>query len=336
MCYQCRRPVRRGDLGHDAALVPCFQAVVIALPRVSINLCCYNSARYLAETLRSIVSQTYADWELVIVNDGSTDETETIVRGVIAEGWPIVYRYQANEGLGSARNRALELSTGELVAFIDHDDLWLPDKLAKQVVLFDRDPSVGLVFCNTLFFAQDGRFWPHYSKRKPPRGDIFGDLLARYFLSLETVMVRRAALIELDEWFDPSFMMAEEVDLFLRIAHRWKADYVDEPLAKWRIHPDSLTQTRRERFTVEFDEVLDKLSAKIDGFEQRYTVEILAMREMIDRQKAQIAWKNGNVRGCRALLRRHIFHDLKSLMLYGLTALPYRLFEKARLRYHGY
>ena len=306
------------------------------MPRVSINICCYNSARYLAETLHSIVSQTYTDWELVIVNDGSTDETESIVRGVMAEGWPIVYRYQANEGLGSARNRALALSTGELVAFIDHDDLWLPEKLAKQVVLFDRDPGVGLVFCNTLFFTPDGRSWPHYSRRRPPRGNVFRNLLARYFLSLETVVVRRAALAELDEWFDPTFMMAEEVDLFLRIAHRWKADYVDEPLAKWRIHPDSLTQTRRERFAVEFDAILDKLAGSIDGFEQLYNVEILAMRRMIDRQNAQIAWKNGDVRRCRALLRRHVRHDPKSLMLYGLTALPYRSFEKARLRYHGY
>ncbi len=309
---------------------------MIAVPGVSINLCCYNSARYLAETLRSIVSQTYTDWELVIVNDGSTDETETIIRGVMAEGWPIVYRYQANEGLGSARNRALELSTGELVAFIDHDDLWLPEKLAKQVVLFDRDPDVGLVFCNTLFFNQAGRSWPQHGRRKPPRGDVFRDLLARYFLSLETVIVRRTALTELNEWFDPSFTMAEEVDLFLRIAHRWKADYVDELLAKWRIHPDSLTQTKRERFAVEFDVILGKLGAKIKGFEQRYSAEILAMRRMIARQRAQSAWKNGDVPGCRALLRRHVRHDPKSLILYGLTVLPYRSFEKARRRYHGY
>lgn len=320
----------------QAAVVSRAQVFVTRTPKVSIDLCCYNSARYLEETLRSIFAQTFTDWELVVVNDGSTDATDAIIRTAMADGWPIVYHPQANQGLGQARNRALSLSSGELIAFIDHDDLWLPEKLARQVERFDRDPSVGLVYCNSTFFTEDGRSWLQHGRTKPPTGDVFRLLLTRYFLSLETVMVRRAAVTELDEWFDPRFMMAEEVDLFVRIAHRWKADYVDAPLAKWRIHPDSLTQTRRDRFTEEFDAILEKLARKIDGFEQRYSGEAKAMRQMIDRQKAQVAWKNGDVAACRALLGRHMYRDPKSMMLYALTLLPYRSFEKARLRYHGY
>src|SRR5438874_5550918 len=105
-------------------------------PTVSITLCCFNSERFLAETLRSIIDQTYKDWELVIINDGSTDSTESIIQTFIDRKWPIVYHSQQNAGLGRSRNKAVELSRGEFIALIDHDDLWEPEKLARQIPLF--------------------------------------------------------------------------------------------------------------------------------------------------------------------------------------------------------
>src|SRR2546421_314712 len=118
-------------------------------PKVSITLCCYNSERYLDETLQSITAQTYKDWELVVINDGSRDATEDIVRRYMDAGWPIVYQYQENRGLSASRNKSIELSSGEFIAMIDHDDLWSPEKLEKQVPLFE-DPKVGVVYTQTV------------------------------------------------------------------------------------------------------------------------------------------------------------------------------------------
>ena len=118
---------------------------------VSINLCCYNGEAFLDETLHSICSQTYPNWELVIVNDGSTDGTEAIVEKYMNQGVPIIYHVQENQGLGASRNKALELSSGAFIAFIDQDDLWLPEKLEKQIMLFEN-PETGLVFCDVIFF----------------------------------------------------------------------------------------------------------------------------------------------------------------------------------------
>ena len=106
-------------------------------PLVSINLCCYNSEKYLRETLDSIVNQTYKDWELVIINDGSTDATELIIQEYQARSYPIVYHYQKNNGLSKSRNKALQLSKGKYIAFIDHDDIWIAEKLQKQILLME-------------------------------------------------------------------------------------------------------------------------------------------------------------------------------------------------------
>src|ERR671930_69372 len=114
--------------------------------KVSINLCCYNGEKYLEETLQSIFHQTYKDWELVVVDDGSIDTTERIIKSHMAAGKLIMYHYQENAGLGSARNKALQLSRGSYIALIDQDDIWLPEKLEKQVRAFELDRALGRVY----------------------------------------------------------------------------------------------------------------------------------------------------------------------------------------------
>lgn len=301
-------------------------------PTVSINLCCYNSEKYLEETLQSIFSQTYTDWELVIVNDGSGDSTETIVQKHISEGWPIVYEFQENAGLGNARNKALSLSRGAYIAFIDHDDIWLPRKLEKQIPIFEGNAGVGLVFCDSIFFDQRGRNWNVYRRRKPPRGYVFRELLARYFLSLETVVIRRAALASLDEWFDGAFTMVEDMDLFLRLAYYHEMDYVDEPLAKWRIHPESLTHTRYDRFAVEKEIMLKKFVTKVRGFEEAFGREVRRLQSDIECQKAEQAWRSGQVKACRALLRRHMWGEPKASVLFTFSFLPYWFYDAMKRR----
>ena len=209
------------------------------MPRVSINLCCYNSEPFLEETLASVFAQTYADYELVVVNDGSKDRTDEIVRRHIAAGRPIVYHAQPNAGLGRARNKALELSSGELIAILDHDDVWEPRKLELQVPLFDR-PEVGLAASDALFVDSAGRPRGLYSAGNPlQRGKILRELVLYNFVPCAAAVMRRSAIRDAGGFFRPDFRISEEYELFLRLAARAEFDFRPEPLVRLRVHAAS-------------------------------------------------------------------------------------------------
>lgn len=219
-------------------------------PKISVNLCCYNSERYLEETLQSIFSQTYTDWELVIVNDGSTDATERIIRKHQSDGRPIVYHYQSNAGLGKARNKALELSRGKYVALIDHDDVWMQGKLEAQVRLLESDPQLGLVYCDGYAVDAQGRDLALYSnKYYPARGYIFDELAQGCFIRPVAAVVSRSVLEKVGGF--PDFRMAEEYDLFLRIAFEYPIGYIDAPLYKYRFHEQNLSLRGRDAMILE-------------------------------------------------------------------------------------
>jgi len=208
-------------------------------PKFSVNLCCYNSERYLEETLQSVFGQTFQDFELVVVNDGSRDATDTIIRRHLAAGRPIIYHPQANAGLGAARNKALELSHGELIALIDHDDMWEPRKLEKFVPLFDR-PAVAFAGSDAYFINSAGRFLHRYSDvTSMRRGRVLRELFLCDFIPCASVVMRRAAIAAVGGLFRRDFGIAEEYELFLRLAEYDEFDYSPEALVRIRIHAAS-------------------------------------------------------------------------------------------------
>ena len=161
-------------------------------PTVSINLCCYNSKKYLRETLDSIVRQTYKDWELIIVNDGSFDSTESIIQEYIEQGYPLVYRYQENRGLSYSRNKALELSQGDYIALIDHDDLWLDDSLKKLVDGIESD-SYAVCYGGVQFIDKHGKKIKNYIP-KYHSGYIFDRLLKYIDIYVPAVIIRKSVI----------------------------------------------------------------------------------------------------------------------------------------------
>ena len=302
---------------------------------ISINLCCYNGEKYLDETLQSIFKQTFKKWELVIINDGSTDSTEQIIKQYINQGWPIIYHYQNNEGLSSARNKAIELSKGEYLAFIDQDDLWLPEKLEKQVILFD-DVNVGLVFSDTIFFNEDGIEKQLYKKKKPPTGLVFREILSEYFISLETVIIRKDALAKLDQYFNPFFQVIEEYDLFVRLAYHWKVAYVNEVLAKWRVHEASSTWKEGELFPKEQRIMLKQLDKVIPDFKKNYFNEIKMVKCTIALTEAIIKWKSGNRKSARNILWPYFNVSMKFRIIIFFTLFPYSLYKRLRRLITGF
>jgi len=197
------------------------------MPRVSVIIPAYNAERYLGEALDSVMAQTWRDIEVVVVDDGSTDGTQEIVRGY---GPPVRLLEQANAGPAAARNRGVREAEGELVAFLDSDDLWLPEKLALQVPLFDAEGRVALVYCKAERMTGDGTPIPTPAHPRPT-GDVFLALLGRNHCPTSGVVVRRDVFLRFGG-FPEDMVWAEDWHLWLRIAREHEFDAVQQVLVR--------------------------------------------------------------------------------------------------------
>ncbi len=194
-------------------------------PLVSIIMPVYNGARYLAESLASAEAQTYPHFEIVVINDGSKDAS-----GEIAQTFPRVrYWEQENRGIALARNRAINLARGELLAFLDHDDLWAPTKLELQVAYMQAHPEAALVMCRERLFFSDGFTSPIWLNHRLMRSDHLG-------LVPGTWLVKKEVFLQVGE-MDPRFRISDDVDWFLRFRDRgYEYGVVEETLLFKRLH----------------------------------------------------------------------------------------------------
>lgn len=293
-------------------------------PLVSVIMNCYNGEAYLRPAIESVLAQTYSNWEIVLWDNQSKDSSPEITKSY---GDPRIKYFRAEEftSLGEARNRAIQKAQGEFIAFLDVDDIWFPEKLAKQITLFS-DPDVGIVICDTIFFNKDGDFKQLYKSKKPLTGDVFRELLRAYYISLETVVIRRDHLLKLSHWFDNRFSMIEEMDLLVRLSAICKLAYVDEPLAKWRMHEKSWTFEKRSQFPVERRQMISTYKSHFPDFEKNFSHEIKAIEKTAALEESIVAFQKNDKSVGRSKINRFIFQDLKYTTYYFLSFLPNSLF----------
>jgi len=225
-------------------------------PRVRVVIPTFNNARFVAEAIQSVLDQSVADLEIVVVDDGSTDATREVVGGIADRR--VAYRRQENQGPSAARNNALRDATNELVAFLDADDLWLPDKLARQLALVDASPTVGLV--HGAYIVVDEQRRELRRRLGPGLSGRVADRLAVENLvsgSATTALVRRAVLDEVG-LFDESLRGGEDWDLWFRIARVAELAYVPEPIAKVRLHSTNSTRAE-ERIRTDLARLIGKI-----------------------------------------------------------------------------
>ena len=223
-----------------------------AQPRVSVVIPAYNAEAFIQRTLASVLGQEYAELEVLVVDDGSTDDTPDIVETFRDQ---VRLIRQANSGVAVARNRGIAEARGEFVAFLDHDDVWYPQKLGLQVALLDARKDVGLVYANAQFIDQsDRRMWTYLAPTRLHRGAVVTALFLDCFIPLLTVVVRRHLLSELGGFVN-RWHIAEDYDLFLRLAEVVQVDYVEGVVAGYRVHPGNLSRNYAQRI-VEEQEVL--------------------------------------------------------------------------------
>ena len=208
---------------------------------------CYNGEKYLREALNSILAQTFQNWELIFWDNQSTDGSARIFKNYKDERFKYFYASK-HTNLGGGRAEAYPLLSGKFIAILDVDDLWLPSKLADQLRSFD-DESIGFSITNTEFFSNK-RCKVLY-KKPPEQGYITNELLRNYYISLETVMLRRSVVESLEYVFDSDFSHIADFDLIVRTSTVAKLAYVPKVLAKWRVHDASGSWTSKDEFVFE-------------------------------------------------------------------------------------
>lgn len=211
-------------------------------PLVSVIIPAYNASKYLKEAISSIVDQSYPVKEVLVIDDGSDDHPEDIVRAFGADRVKILH--QENSGCGKARNLGVIRSTGEYVAFLDADDVWDPDKLQIQMNKFKNDPEAALIYCDKLWIDENGVPIANcHTQNEFPEGWIFSKLFQANYISCPScVVVRRAALMKVGGFNESSaFKVTADYELWLRISAQFKCLAVPEQLVRYRRHSQNLT-----------------------------------------------------------------------------------------------
>jgi len=214
-------------------------------PAVSVVMAAKNYARFLPAAVESVVAQTFHDWELVVVDDGSSDDTPDAIRPYLADRR---VRYVRSDRLGQSRakNLGVGLSRGEYVAFLDADDAWRPTKLERQLALFRDRPEVGVVFCRRSLIDANGRPLPSPPSPPPPRGRVPDRMFVQNFVCFSSVVVRRGVFDHVGR-FDPQWDLAIDYDLWLRVAKYHDFDFIDDALVLYRTGHGNLSQKLADR-----------------------------------------------------------------------------------------
>ena len=207
-------------------------------PRVSVVIPTYNRNSMLKEAVESVLAQDYQNFELIVVDDGSTDHTPEILKSY---GQTVTVIRQHNQGVSSARNAGIKAASADLVAFLDSDDLWLPRKLSKQVDFFNANPNALICQTEEIWIRAGVRANPK-KRHKKVSGMIFEPSLKLCLVSPSAVMIRRS-LFETVGLFDENLPACEDYDLWLRISCRYLIYLIDTPLIiKRGGHADQLSR----------------------------------------------------------------------------------------------
>lgn len=236
------------------------------MPQISIIIPAYNSAAFILQTIASVQAQTFDDWELIVVNDGSGDDTESILKNVDPRVRVI---NQPNAGIATARNTGVKASIAPYIAFLDHDDLWHPQKLATQLACMQQNPDAGIVFGNFSRWESDTQ--PEFptsaidpqSITKELSGWIYHKLALTNWVLFSTVLIRRTVFDKIG-LLDPKMPPADDWDFAVRASREFQFIKLEDVVALYRVHPTQTSQKIAGRnFEVEFrDRMIQQFGTK--------------------------------------------------------------------------
>ncbi len=299
---------------------------------ISIIIPAYNSAKYLPETIDSILAQGMRDYEIIIIDDGSTDNTREVIDKFNAK---IKYIYQKQKGAAAARNRGIRNSRGDYIAFLDADDIWLPQKIRLQMQYFNNNPEISIIYTDAQVFDERGLIW-HSANRhmRMYSGKIYYKLFLENFIHTSSVILKRACL-ERVGLFDESLGPCEDYEFWLRLARDYEFAFINKPLVKYRLSSNSFSRGKagfERMFNLAIKISEDIISEDHNLFEgSQYLI-----RQRFGKLYYRYGWRYFQINDFRNARDRFILsikHNklfLKSYLYLLLTIIPFKILSIIR------
>lgn len=310
-------------------------------PKVSVVIPAFNAEEFITETIDSVLAQTYRDYEIIVVDDGSVDNTAELVRQF---GNPVRYIKTENRGPSHARNVGIREAQGQYVAFLDADDLWTPDKLAIQVEFLSKRPDIDFVFADMLKFSKDQITMPSYFKllknspvniQIPNYEDCLDDptrlLLKCNVVPTGTVMVRKDCL-ERTDLFDEKISNVEDLDLWIRLSLVCRFGCIPRVLKKKRDHQGNISKNRLRALKAALY-MCAKLTRDFPQFTDVYRKEHTRRICRHNRTLGYYYFTNNEMKHARPHLWRSLCYQptTSSVVLFCASFFPLCIIEKIRI-----
>lgn len=304
------------------------------MPRVSVLLTCYNHLAYLPACVDGLRAQTYTDFEVIALDDGSTDGTrDWLARQSLDLPFTTVFN-EKNLGTYATLNVGLAQATGEFIAVLNDDDLWAPEKLERQVALLDTHPRVGLVHTDGAFIDGHGDKMAGsplgFSFPRTETGDVLLALIDANKIIASAALVRRQCFDELGG-FNDAYFGSGDWEMWYRIAEKWDIGYVDEPLTFYRVHGANASH-RLDRIWKDDQRLREWIAERAPSYKGRFSDADL--NRAIGHNWAclgTVRTLNGDPKGGREAYRLSLAADpsrWKSRLRLAATYLPRPLFRK--------
>lgn len=236
-------------------------------PKISIVIPSYNRAEFIPATLDSILAQTYKDFEIIFIDDGSTDATETVVQAYMDKDFRVKYFKQANSERAVARTYGMSLAEGDYICLVDSDDVWYPHKLEVQLVVMEADPELAMSYASVDRIDLKGHKLGYAARQHEGyTGWVFFELLKRNFIPSVTPMIRRGALKKVKTQ-NTEYIPYEDWDFWLRLSREGRFFHIVEALGAYRLHPgQSVQNVNPERIEKVTRAVLDN-NTSLENFD---------------------------------------------------------------------
>jgi GT2 family glycosyltransferase len=297
-------------------------------PLVSVIIPAYNAAGFIDETLNSVFNQTYSNYEVIVVNDGSPD-TDELQKVLAPFRDRLIYIQQENKGPSAARNHAIKKARGEFVAFLDSDDNWLPDYLEEQIKLSRSEHGFDMVYSDAWLFGDGPLSGRRFMECAPSIGPVTFESLLLYQTSVITscTVVRRQSVIDAG-LFDERFIRCEDFDLWIRLAHRGaRIGFQEQVLTRHRTHSASLAANEIAMVESQI-EVLKKAKQTLPLSEAEHKLidrQLENCAAQIDRERGKQYLANRNYdQAAASFTRANRFYKSRKLQLviWGLRSTP--------------
>ena len=289
-------------------------------PLVSVVIPAFNAEKYIDKTLQSVLKQTFQDFEIVVVDDGSTDNTRVILERYSER---VICLSNDHRGPANSRNRGLDAARGSLIAFLDADDLWLPQKLQRQVSVARQNQECGLITCDAQVFDERG-ILAHSSKARQPiaNGDVLRQLLSSNWVGTSCAMVPKKCFAKVGNFDEEPFRWGEDWIMWLKIAAEYPVHFIDQVLVQYRVHPKSYSNVTADKHFVDLIYNLEKLEKQVP----RLATQPELMREAKARLCCRAAWRdlqNLRVQDAREKSKSAVRYRKSSLLPWTLLTISH-------------